>query len=151
MLAPSIDTIRLFIHLLAAAVWVGGQFVLAGVVPGLRAVDIANDSLSNPTNPNPTSTSATKAAANGFARVAWPAFGIAFATGIWNILAIDGSSSLAYNMTLGLKLLFVVAAGGSALVHSQTSRKPMMAITGAVGAVASVAVLFLGVLLSNPA
>lgn len=141
MLAPSLDTIRLFIHLLSAAVWVGGQFVLAGVVPGLRAVDAAND----------TPSVATKAAANGFARVAWPAFGIAFVTGIWNILAIEGSSSLAYNMTLGLKLLLVVAAGGSAFVHSQTTRKPILAATGAIGAIASVAVLFLGVLLSNPA
>lgn len=141
MLAPSIDTIRLFIHLLSAAVWVGGQFVLAGVVPGLRALDAANN----------TPSAATKAAANGFARVAWPAFGIAFITGIWNILAIEGSSSLAYNMTLGLKLLLVVAAGGSAFVHSQTKSKPVLAATGAIGAIASVAVLFLGVLLSNPA
>lgn len=141
MLAPSIDTIRLFIHLLAAAVWVGGQFVLAGVVPGLRAVDADND----------TPSVATKAAANGFAKVAWPAFAVAFATGIWNILSIDGSSSLEYNITLGLKLVLVVAAGGSAFVHSQTSSKPVLAATGAVGAIASVAVLFLGVLLSNPA
>lgn len=140
MLSPSIDTIRLFIHVLSAAVWVGGQFVLAGVVPGLRALDFANG----------TPSTATKAAANGFARVAWPAFGIAFATGVWNILEIEGSSSLAYNVTLGLKLLLVVTAGGSAFVHSQTSRKPVLAATGAIGAIASVAVLFLGVLLSNP-
>lgn len=140
MLSPSIDTIRLFIHLLAAAVWVGGQFVLAGVIPGLRAVDEANG----------TPSVATKAGANGFARVAWPAFAIAFVTGIWNILAIEGSSSLAFNMTLGLKLLLVVAAGGSAFAHSRTSSKPVLAATGAIGAIASVAVLFLGVLLSNP-
>ncbi len=140
MLSPSIDTILLFIHVLAAAVWVGGQFVLAGIVPGLRAIDAEHN----------TPSVATKAAAHGFARVAWPAFGIAFATGIWSILSIDGSSSLAYNMTLGLKLLLVVAAGGSAFVHSQTSKKPVLAATGAIGAIASVAVLFLGVLLSNP-
>jgi len=141
MLAPSVDTIRLFIHLLAAAVWVGGQFVLAGVVPGLRAIDATNA----------TPSAATKAAANGFARVAWPAFAVAFVTGIWNILAIEGSSSLAYNMTLGLKLLLVLAAAGSALAHSRTSSKPLLAATGAIGAITSVAVLFLGVLLSNPA
>lgn len=135
MLAPSLDTIRLFIHLLAASVWVGGQFVLAGVVPGLRAVG----------------PEATRAAANGFARVAWPAFAIALVTGVWNLLEIEGSSTLAYNLTLGLKLLLVVAAGGSAFVHSQASKKAVMAATGAIGAIASVAVLFLGVLLSNPA
>lgn len=145
MLSPSIDTIRLFIHLLAASVWVGGQFVLAGVVPGLRAVDAARDDPAAPEK------AATKAGANGFARVAWPAFGIAFATGIWNILAIEGSSSLAYNITLGFKLVLVVAAGGSAFVHSQTSSRSVLAATGAIGAIASVAVLFFGVLLGNPA
>jgi putative copper export protein len=135
MLSPNLDTIRLFVHVLAASVWVGGQIVLAGVVPGLRRV-----------GPD-----ATKAAANGFARVAWPAFAIAFFTGIWNVLAIEGSSSLSYNMTLGVKLLLVMTAGASAFQHSRTSNKAVLAITGSVGAVASIVVLFLGVLLGNPA
>lgn len=133
MLSPSLDTIRLFIHVLAAAVWVGGQFVLAGVVPALRRVG----------------PEATKAAANGFARVAWPAFAIAFVTGIWNLLAIEGSSTAAYSATLGIKIILVVVAGASAAQHSRTSSRTMMAATGALGAVASVVVLFLGVLLSN--
>ena len=134
MLAPSIETIRLFIHVLTASVWVGGQIVLAGIVPGLRKLG----------------PEATKAAANGFARVAWPAFVIAFATGIWNLLAVEASSSTAYNATLGIKVLLVTAAGGAAFQHSRTSSTAMKAITGATGAVASVIVLFLGVLLSNP-
>ena len=36
MLSPTIDTIRLFLHILAASVWVGGQIVLAGLVPSLK-------------------------------------------------------------------------------------------------------------------
>ena len=134
MLTPNIETIRLFIHVLAAAVWVGGQIVLAGLVPGLRRIG----------------PEATKAAANGFARVAWPAFAIAFFTGIWNVLASDGSSSLSYNATLGIKLLLVIVAGFSAFLHSQTSNKTVLAVTGAIGGIASIIVLFLGVLLSNP-
>ena len=134
MLSPNLDTIRLFIHVLSASVWVGGQIVLAGIVPGLRQVG----------------PEATKAAANGFARVAWPAFAIAFFTGIWNVLAIDGSISLSYNITLGVKLVLVVIAGASAFQHSQTSNKAVLAITGGIGAVASIIVLFLGVLLGNP-
>lgn len=134
MLSPTIDTVRLFIHVLAASVWVGGQIVLAGVVPSLQQVG----------------SDATKAAANGFARVAWPAFAITFVTGIWNLLAVDPSSSSEYNTTLGIKVLLVVVAGAAAFQHSRTSSVGVRAATGALGVVASVAVLFLGLLLGNP-
>ena len=33
MLAVSWDTVRLFLHVLAATIWVGGQLVLAALVP----------------------------------------------------------------------------------------------------------------------
>jgi uncharacterized membrane protein len=36
MLPVSWDTIRLFLHVLAATVWVGGQLTLAALVPVLR-------------------------------------------------------------------------------------------------------------------
>ena len=36
MLPVSWDTIRLFFHVLAATVWVGGQLTLAALVPALR-------------------------------------------------------------------------------------------------------------------
>ena len=39
MLTPSGATVRLFLHVIAATVWVGGQLTLAGLVPGLRAID----------------------------------------------------------------------------------------------------------------
>ena len=133
MLAPTLDTIRLFIHVLAASIWVGGQIVLAGVVPGLRKIG----------------PEATKAAANGFAVVAWPAFVIAFMTGIWNLLAQDTSASAAYNATLGIKILLVVVAGASAAQHSRAKNRAVMAATGAIGAIASLVILFLGLLLSN--
>ena len=32
----TIDTIRIFLHILGASVWVGGQIVLGSVVSGLR-------------------------------------------------------------------------------------------------------------------
>ena len=36
MLSVSWDTIRLFLHVLAATIWVGGQITLAALVPVLR-------------------------------------------------------------------------------------------------------------------
>ncbi len=134
MLSVSLDTIRLFLHVLAASVWVGGQIVLAGVVPRLRAVG----------------PEATKAAANGYAMVAWPAFGLAFLTGIWNMLEADYSNVPGWSATLGIKILLVVAAGGSAALHATSKKRSIMAITGAAGGILALAILFLGMMLSNP-
>lgn len=133
MLSPTLDTIRLFIHVLAASIWVGGQFVLAGMVPGLRKIG----------------PEATKAAANGFAKVAWPAFGLAVITGMWNVFAIGTDLADGYMVTLGIKVLLVVAAGGSAAAHSTATKKVVMAVTGAAGAILSLAILFLGSLLAS--
>src|SRR5664279_3639714 len=36
MLTPSWDTLRLFLHVLAATIWVGGQLTLAPLVPTFR-------------------------------------------------------------------------------------------------------------------
>jgi len=47
-------TIRLFLHVLAATIWVGGQITLAALVPALRAAG----------------TEVPKAAANAFNKVA---------------------------------------------------------------------------------
>jgi uncharacterized membrane protein len=38
MLAVHWDTVRLFLHVLAATVWVGGQLTLAALVPALRGL-----------------------------------------------------------------------------------------------------------------
>ncbi len=133
MLSPTLDSLRIFLHILAAGVWVGGQFVLAGVVPGLRKIG----------------PEATKAAANGFAKVAWPAFIVAFATGIWNLLAQDLDSTSEFNATLGIKLVLVVVAGFSAFQHSRSENRAVKALTGALGAVVGIVIMFLGVLLAG--
>ena len=75
----SIDTIRIFVHVLAASVWVGGQIVLGALVPTLRRM--GGD--------------APKQAAQAFNRVAWPAFGVAVVTGVWNLneIGIEDTSS----------------------------------------------------------
>ena len=133
MLAPSLDTVRLFLHVLAAAIWVGGQFVVAGVVPGMRKVG----------------PEATQALARGFARVAWPAFFIVVVTGMWNLFNVSDDVSTAYHVTLGIKILLVMIAGGAAFLHQTTDRTVVRAATGALGGVLALVTLFLGVLLTT--
>ncbi len=135
MLSPSLDTIRIFLHILAASVWVGGQVVVAGIVPDARQVG----------------SEATRAVANGLARVAWPAYLIAIVTGIWNLMVLDpAGQTSAWNVTFGIKFLLVVAMGVSAVVHSRTANRSVMAATGAIGGLVALITLFLGVLLAHP-
>ncbi|GAB3658744.1 hypothetical protein GCM10027589_19470 [Actinocorallia lasiicapitis] len=126
MLAVTSSDIRLFLHILAAAIWVGGQIVLGALVPAIRGFD-----------------GATKAAANRFAVVAWPAFAVLLVTGIWNMQAVDLSDEA--QMTLNVKLVFVVISGVSAFVHSQAKSKPLIGATGGLGALSALAALFFGV------
>jgi putative copper export protein len=72
MLAVSWGTVRLFLHVLAATVWVGGQLTLAALVPVLRR--------QGPDAP--------RVAARRFSLVAWPAYGVLLITGVWNIAAV---------------------------------------------------------------
>lgn len=132
MFEPTTTTIRLFLHVLAATIWVGGQFVLAGLVPALRRHDAT----------------ATKVAARAFNRLAWPAFAVAVATGIWNLLSIDvASTDWNYQLTVIVHVLLAATAGGAAAVHWLGRGRLALALGGAVGAVASLGTLFIGVLL----
>jgi putative copper export protein len=132
MLSPTTATIRLFLHVLAASVWVGGQFALAGVVPALRRV----------------SPGSTKTVAQAFARVAWPAYGITVLTGMWSLMAVDiTATSSAYQGTVLLKIAVAIASGVFAAVHAAGKSKLSLAIGGALGALTSVVAMFLGILL----
>lgn len=133
MLSPNLDTIRLFLHVTAAAIWVGGQFVVAGIVPGMRR--------SHP--------EALKTLAQGFGRVAWPAFGLLVITGMWSLMEINiTDTSSAYQSTVLLKIGFAIVAGIAAAIHAGGKSKAALAIGGALGALCSVVALFLGILLS---
>jgi putative copper export protein len=134
VLSPTTETIRLFLHVLAASVWVGGQIVLAGLVPSLRR--------SFP--------DATNVAARAFARVAWPAFAVVVLTGLWNLSDIDVSdTSTTYQITLFVKITLAIASGGAAAVHQVGRSKAALAIGGAIGLLAALGAMFLGVLLTT--
>ena len=132
MISPTLDSLRIFLHILAASVWVGGQIVLGGLVPSVRK--------SNP--------EALKPIANAFGRVAWPAFGLTVVTGMWNLLSVDVTAmDSSYHVTLGVKIVVVMLAGFAAAAHANTKSKLVLALGGAIGLVASLGALYLGVLL----
>lgn len=130
MLDVHTATIRLFLHVLAATIWVGGQLTLAGVVPVLRRH--APD--------------ATRAVARQFDRIAWPAFGVLVATGVWNLLEVDVTDrSSEYQATVLVKLVLVVLSGGGAAVHRAATTTRVLAIGGALAGLGAIGALFLGV------
>jgi len=131
MLPVTSTTIRLFLHVLGATVWVGGQVTLAGLVPGLRAVG----------------PEATRAAARRFNLVAWPAFALLVVTGVWNIAEEHPTFGTAYTTTLMVKIAVVAASGVTALIHAQAKSKPMLAVFGALSGITALAALFLGIML----
>jgi putative copper export protein len=134
MISPTLDSFRIFLHLLAAAVWVGGQIVLGGLVPKLRK--------SHP--------EALTTTAQGFARVAWPAFAVLVVTGFWNIFDTDITAlDTSYQVTLGIKIILVAVGAIATVAHSASPDKRVKAIGGAVGLLSSLVIFYLGILLSS--
>lgn len=132
MLPFTLDTLRLSLHVVAATVWVGGQFLLAGLLPTVRA--LGDD--------------APRAVARRFNRIAWPAFGVLVATGIWHLVDLPvGDFSTEWQVTLFVKITVVAVAGASAAVHAGVRNRAAIAATGALGGLASIAALVLGLML----
>ena len=130
MLPVSADTVRLFLHVLAATVWVGGQLTLAGLVPGLRAL--------GPDVP--------RTVARRFNRIAWPAFGILFLTGLWNLAENNvGDQAPEWIATLLAKLFVVALSGISAALHTRAATRRALAIWGALSGLSALLALFYGV------
>jgi len=102
-----LSTVQLYLHVLAATVWVGGQITLAGLVPGLRAV----------------SPEAPRTVARRFNVIAWPAYGVLIVTGVWNLVAAHATLHGRYGVTLIVKLIVVALSGISAWAHT-VSRSP---------------------------
>jgi putative copper export protein len=133
MLTTHWDTIRLFLHVLAATIWVGGQLVLAALVTTLRAV--GHD--------------APRAAARRYNQVAWPAFAVLVLTGAWNVIAAWDDVSGRYEATLIVKIVVVAISGVTAALHTRARNPTALAIYGALTALSALAALFLGVLLAG--
>ena len=132
MKSLDLETVRLFLHVLAATVWVGGQITLAALVPALRG----------------TAEGVTKVAARAFNRIAWPAFAVLVVTGIWNVFSVDAADrTTSYDVTLFVKIVVVAASGLAAFGHARARSRTLIAVGGALGGLTAIAALFLGVML----
>src|SRR5579884_130809 len=108
-LSPSLAIVILWLHVIAACVWIGGQVTLGMLVPVIRS---DRDALADATR--------------RFGWLGWSAFALLILTGLYNMHHIGISFS---NMnanptarTLSLKLGFVVLSGIAAAVHSLLPR-----------------------------
>lgn len=86
-------TYLLYIHVVAATVWVGGLIVMAGLVPAVR--NVTDDR------------TVIRAIAQRFGVLSWSALGILVATGIAMLLI---GFDLSTTMTTKIGLVFVSAA-----------------------------------------
>jgi len=127
------DTVRVFLHVLAATVWVGGQITLAGLVPALRRAGGHVPAV----------------AARRFNAVAWPAFAVLVATGVWNVAAEWDKVEGGYRTTLVVKIAVVAVSGATAFAHARSRSPFWLAVNGALTALSALAALFLGVMLAE--
>lgn len=134
MIQPTLSSLRTYLHIVAVCVWLGGQIVLAGVVPKLRK--------SNP--------EALPNIAKGFAAIAWPAMILIVFTGAWGLADTNTSSQTSdYMVTFGIKMLLVAAAVIATLIHSNGTSKLAKGLGGAIGLLATLLGAYCGVLLAH--
>jgi len=126
-----VTAFRLFLHVLAASIWVGGLIVMAGLVPTVRS--FGND--------------APRRLARAFNRLAWPAFGVAVVTGLWNLFVLPLDEM--QHPWIELKVLAVLLSGVGAAVHQNArGNKALLAGGGAVASVFAVLAMYLGFLVT---
>jgi len=134
MIQPTMNSLRTYLHILAVCVWLGGQIVLAGIVPKLRKTN--PDALSN--------------IAKGYATIAWPAMILIVFTGAWGLAATDAADkSSAYMITLGVKMMLVAATVIATVIHSNGTTKLAKGLGGAIGLLATLFAAYCGVLLAH--
>ena len=134
MLAPAVTIVRLSLHVLGAALWVGGQLVLGGLVPTVRR----------------TAPDALTAVARQFARLAWPGYVLLLGTGVWNVVATNSHhQTSAWKAVLSVKIAVALLSGVSAAVHQRVKERAAVAVWGSLAGTSALAALVLGVALSG--
>lgn len=134
MLPVTLDNLRLFLHVLGATVWVGGQLIFSALVPLLRRLG----------------TDVLRPIARQLTRILWIGFAVLIATGVWNIVAVGlADQSSAWKTTLNVKLAVVALSGIAAYVHTRAAGARARALWGATAGVTALAALLLGVMLAG--
>jgi putative copper export protein len=119
----------LWLHVLAACVWIGGQVTVAAVLPMLRGVD-----------------GLAAAAGRRYQVIAWPAFALLLATGMLNAahrgIGWGDLTTTPAGRTLLTKLGFVALSGAAAGIHAflqapraRATRAPSPAASAVLGSV----------------
>lgn len=133
-LADGLTVTRLTLHVLAATVWVGGQLVVAGLLPTVRSLGA----------------DAPKKIAGAFGRLSWPAYWLLVATGIWNYAAMDhANASSGWSAAFGIKMACVVIAGLGAYMHTKASSAKARGIYAGLGTLGSILALILGIAIAG--
>ena len=144
----SLADLVLFVHIVAACVWIGGQITVAAVLPLLRG------------DPG-----LIAAVGHRFARLAWTAFGVLVVTGVLNVTlmgwGVGDLPSTGPGRILLVKLGFVVLSGLAAAVHagiqaprrreamSQRAYSAGAAVLGSVALLSALAAALFGVLIAR--
>lgn len=133
-LASASTVVRLSLHILAACVWLGGQIVVAGLLPTVRS--LGDD--------------APRKVAQAFGRLSWPAFWLLILTGFWNYAAVHGNTmSSSWNTAFGIKMLAVVVAGVGTFMHTRATSARAKGAYAGIGMLATLAAMVLGVALAG--
>jgi putative copper export protein len=133
MITPTFEWFLLVFHLLGVSVWLGGQITLLSIMRTIRD----------------NSEGLLPLVARRFARTSWTALGVVVTTGVALVLQISPTEQgTAYSVTLALKLALVFVAVAAVIIHSTSKQRLLIALGGAIGLVASLGSLALGVLLS---
>ena len=133
-LADSLTTIRLVLHVFAAAIWVGGQLVMMGLGPTERKLGGNTERI----------------LLRAFSFWAWPALAVLIITGFWNLSTFQGDTiSSAWMAVLWIKLAIVVAAGVFQFLCDRARTHRSVDVWGSLSCTCSVLALFGGVLLAG--
>jgi putative copper export protein len=120
------------LHVLGATVWVGGQLMLAGLVPVLRRA----------------APEAVPLVARTYARLAWTAFALLVVTGVLNVVT-SAHGGAAYRRTLTVKLALVLLSAATAFAHQRARRTAARAWTAATSLATALVAVLLGVVLGG--